>query len=188
MKVLRNVDDLVAELEKCLTQGHVVISVDGTDGSGKTRLATALSSALGAENIELDRLLERNKGGFLDYLDYGELQQKIRNASVSSRRTVVEGVCVQKVLNKINVKPDVRVYVKRLIGSDWTDGKPFEQNKTADQIIAEEEDKLNLFRGLQGSAGSFVSGGIPGVKKEVIRYHCEYGPHKAADYIFEFVE
>ncbi len=187
MKVFRNVDELVAELEECLNQGYAVISVDGTDGSGKTTLAIALSKALDAERIGLDQFLARNKGGFVDHLDCKKLQQKVRNASAFSRRTVVEGVCVQKVLDRISVVPNVRIYVKRLIGSEWTDSQLVDQNKTPDQIIADLEEKLNQFRDLQGSAGS-CGRGLAGLRKELIRYLCKYRPHEAADYVFECVE
>ena len=101
----RNIRELAATLQDRSPRGHYIVSVDGTTGSGKTHLAAALAGHLGAEPIDLDGLLDRNKGGFLDFLNYDQLRQGIDSLAACQRPAIVEGICVGQVLHRIERQP-----------------------------------------------------------------------------------
>jgi thymidylate kinase len=71
------------------------IAVDGVDGSGKSTLARSLSEALKIVHINLDDYLKKNRGGFVDYLDYSSINKRILG---TNSKVIIEGVFILAVL------------------------------------------------------------------------------------------
>jgi hypothetical protein len=85
------------------------VGIDGIDGSGKSTLARTVAAEVGWRLFCLDDYLERDRGGFLDFLDYSQLR-----ADVSlEANCVIEGVCLLHALDRAKLSIDALVYVKR---------------------------------------------------------------------------
>jgi ABC-type cobalamin/Fe3+-siderophores transport system ATPase subunit len=89
------------------------IIIDGDNGSGKTTLAKEMSAALNAKVVSLDDHLLENGDIYWNQIKYQELASEIVAAGP---RVIIEGVCVLKVLGKINVNHDYHIFVKRYNG------------------------------------------------------------------------
>jgi energy-coupling factor transporter ATP-binding protein EcfA2 len=96
-----------------LTTGWARIIIDGDNGSGKTTLAKEMAVVLSAKVISLDNHLLENGDIYWDQIKYEELASEIAPAGP---RVIIEGVCVLKVLGKINVKHDYHIFIKRYHG------------------------------------------------------------------------
>jgi uridine kinase len=88
------------------------IIIDGDDHSGKSPLAHKIANALGAKVISLDEYLPGDGRPYCDQIDYESLQNDI---SSSAQKVVIEGVCMLKVLAKINVHYDYHIFTKRIM-------------------------------------------------------------------------
>lgn len=164
-----------------------VVSIDGLDGSGKSRLAIYLSSALGANHIELDKYLEKKQGNYGAFIRYDEVKHAIGDITDPTRITIVEGVCVIQILKNMDIIPTIRIYVKKVNPQHfWSEGDIFDKEKSADDTInAEEKITQTAMRSLGNvDEGPFLSD----LTKEIIRYHYKYWPQDNADIIFERVE
>jgi adenylate kinase family enzyme len=148
-----------------------VISIDGVDGVGKSTLARKITEELSLPHIEIDAFVQAQKGGYINYIDYDRLSERIVQPMISNQMIVVEGICVQQVLNKISLNPDVSVYVKVINHYGlWMDQiRLFPPDRSADEMIDER------------MAKRFSLGHI----EETIRYHYTFKPHENADFIFE---
>ena len=81
------------------------IGVDGIDGCGKTTLAKVIATKLQRRFLSLDDYLERDKGRFLDFIDYPRL-----HADASSEKVfVIEGVCLLHTLQNGKLAIDTLV-------------------------------------------------------------------------------
>jgi len=88
------------------------IIIDGDDHSGKSPLACKIANALGAKVISLDEYLCKPGCPYCDQIDYESLQNDILS---SAQKIVIEGVCVLKVLAKINAQFDYHIFMKRIL-------------------------------------------------------------------------
>jgi cytidylate kinase len=149
-----------------------VIAIDGFPGSGKTTVANRMAKAMPAVHVEVDQFLERNRGGFLTFIDYSSLAEVVRR---NSREEVilVEGVCVKAVLARIAIAEDLHVYVKRT-GQHriWYEGRTFVEFHSVEDALRYEESL----------------GPVPGLTRDVLGYHYDYQPHKTADIVYERME
>jgi hypothetical protein len=84
-----------------------VIAIDGDLGAGKSVLAEELSRILKFPCVHLDDFVMPDRGGFVEFIRYSELQ-----TALSGRSVVVEGICLMAVLKRLRVAPDVLVYVQ----------------------------------------------------------------------------
>jgi hypothetical protein len=100
----------ITQLLSCLTlPSEGLLAIDGFYGVGKSTVARELATQLGVRAIHLDDYLMRNRGNFVDFLRYSELEQ-----ALSHRPLIVEGVCLLAVLDRFNAKPDTLIYVESL--------------------------------------------------------------------------
>ncbi len=88
------------------------IIIDGDDHSGKSPLARKIASALNAKVISLDEYLREPGRPYCDQIDYEALHSDILS---SVQKVVIEGVCMLKVLAKINVRYDYHIFTKRIM-------------------------------------------------------------------------
>lgn len=83
-----------------------VIGVDGGLGAGKSTLAGELSRRLGFQCIHLDDYLEPHKGRYFENIDMASLQ-----SSITAKPTIIEGICLVKVLQALGIKEYFSIYV-----------------------------------------------------------------------------
>jgi uridine kinase len=99
MLVTENLIDIIHAIERKRVR---FIVVDGIDGSGKSTLAKEISDKLGIIHINLDDYLNKNHGGFADFIDYSSLQDLIEQTNIS---IIIEGVCALAVVKKLGINP-----------------------------------------------------------------------------------
>ena len=165
-----------------------LVTIDGIDGAGKSPTASWLAGALGFQWIELDKFLNEGKPGYVDYIRYADLRQRIFDARSQSTPVIVEGVCVLEVLDRIEEKPDLTIYIKRPSADGfWRDFEYFDFSvgKGAEEIIAELKTRSQRLAEFLSGADTTGQNSHATLLHEIIRYHYRYRPHETADYVFE---
>ena len=162
---------LISSIRDLSLKSPSIISIDGVDGVGKSTLSCKIAEELSLPNIEIDTFVQEQQDGYTKYIDYDRLGERIVQDRISNQMIVVEGICVQQVLKKMSLTPDVSVYVKVIDGYGfWMDQiRLFPPGKSADEMINERK----------------VKGFSLGHVEEIICYHYTFKPHENADYIFE---
>ena len=112
---------VVALSECCAAPPPYVILVEGFPNAGKSFLAKRLSASLGAVHVELDEFLNKGQGTYVAHIRYAELTQRLSNLISGSRSIVLDGVCAQEILDRIELMMTASVYVKRLVANSWWD-------------------------------------------------------------------
>lgn len=167
IRIHNTVKELIIALRNKLQDSKSIVSIDGVDGVGKTTLSAKIAKELSLSIIELDDFVQENQDGYVNYIDYDRLLKKI----VSNKYSVIEGICVLQVLNKIKIKPDVRVYIKVVDRYGFCNGqiKYYPPDKSADEVINDRKAK----------------GFSVGYEADVIHYHYSFKPHENSDFIFQ---
>ncbi len=166
-RIYNTESELICALKSTSLHSQSIITIDGVDGVGKTTLSIKIAEVLCLSNIELDDFVQKNQDGYIKYIDYDRLLDRI----ISNKPVIIEGICIQQILNKIQVNSDVTVYVKVVDRYGFCNGqiKYFPPNKSADEVINERK----------------VKGFHVGYEEDVILYHYSFKPHENSDYIFE---
>ncbi|MGI0011097.1 MAG: hypothetical protein ACREAE_06840 [Nitrosopumilaceae archaeon] len=160
-----------------------VVGIDGKDGVGKSTLAVALANELELELVELDKHLTKNQGGYVDYIRYPVLDEILRNAKRLQISVIVEGICLIKVLERLMLKPDILIYVKRVMPDGfWYDSYYCEPNEKPEELLKSIKESNEKAHQLFGSPSKQDD-----LKFRIIEYHQEYKPTEMADYFFERV-
>jgi len=169
--VFTNEHALIKCIENLSLNSSGIVSIDGVDGVGKSTLACKIAEELSLPCIEIDTFVQGQHGGYIDYIDYDRLSESIKQAIITNQVIILEGICVQQVLQEISLNPDISVYVKVINDYGfWMDQiRLFPPNRSADEMINERKVKR------------FSLGHI----EEIIRYHYTFKPYENADYIFE---
>ena len=150
------------------------IGIDGSNGSGKTTLARFVADQLHRRLFSLDDYVDRNKSGFLEFIDYLRL-----HADVSAEASyVIEGVCLLSALHRAGLATDALVYVKRRHLGLWADEDELEVSEPLEDFLANER-KLTAMVNREPEENAEL-----GLAEEVIRYHYESRPHNAADIVY----
>ncbi|MBI5189624.1 MAG: hypothetical protein HZA22_02965 [Nitrospirae bacterium] len=94
-----------------------VVAIHGAPSAGKTTLATILGKRLGGSVIIVDQYIKKNPSGrYPDFLDYQRLGIALDNVTSP---TIIEGVCLLEVLDRILLKPDITIYARNPNDHDW---------------------------------------------------------------------
>lgn len=157
-----------------INKGYVRIGVDGVDGSGKSTIARKLAESLGVPYINLDDHLTRNNGNYLDSLRYRDIVQVL----AGFQSFVIDGICLLNVLEKLNLKLDCLVYVKRIRHGYWANESECEVLGDVEDFLTREREMVQLLEGTATPPDTL------GLAEEVIRYHAIYKPHNKADVIY----
>lgn len=183
-----SVEELAASLVHDAELGASVIGVDGNDGSGKSVLATSLVARLQWSFISLDDFLHKNLDAYVANLDYEALSRVVSSVS---RPLIIEGVCLLEVSERLELKLDRLIYVKRLgPGGLWTDGEECDFDCSPEDVIAKIEENIKGMEEFLACVESKTgdsdeeSSGLTRFRVEVIHYHSRYKPLRVADYVF----
>lgn len=171
VKICTDEPKLIKSIEKLFLKSKGIVSIDGVDGVGKSTLASKIAKELSFPLIEIDIFVQEKQSGYIDHIDYNRLKKRIRENIIENRLVILEGICIQQVLDKIGLNSFIKIYVKVIDSYGfWMDEiRFFPSDKSADEVIAERKTK------------GFSLGHV----EEIIRYHYTCKPHENADYIFE---
>jgi hypothetical protein len=168
MTILRNFEelkDLVSKLN--LKSTTKLISVDGFSGAGKDMVSSYLNEILSIPVIYIDDFFPRDKKK-LESFNFEKFAQAIAKLKQNSS-VIVNGIMVQDVLARVNIKPDVLLYVKRVNQYGlWSDGFKL------DKFIRLDDDSVDSNYDL--------------FQDQLVQYHLRVHPHERADIIVELVE
>lgn len=174
-------------IDKVRTTNAGLIGIDGIDGSGKTTLSKKLSDELGYTHINLDDYVDRNCGTFVEHIRYDELLSSIHS---TQSPVILEGVCLLAVLEKLQRKADLLIYVRRITDyGSWRDEDKCDIVGDVDELILKEKETLRTFceamARFEGKNFDANACDIPPLVEELIRYHHRYAPHRRADIIYD---
>lgn len=161
-------------LDALRAAGSRRVGIDGIDGSGKSTLAKAISAKLNCRAFCLDDYLDRDRGGYLEFIDYNRL----RAAVAAETSYVVEGVCLLHALDRSHLGIDALVYVKRRHLGLWIDERELDLDEPLEDFLKEER-KLTAMAAGRSEAVTDL-----GLAEEVIRYHDAARPHNNADVVY----
>ena len=168
-----------------------IVSIDGEDGSGKSTLAEEISSIANGFHLNLDndRYFDKNKGGYVKHLKYDIIKSDLDDCLSKGKIVNLDGVCNLKILQKLDFKADLRIYVKKLIYGIWDYEEKLEYSKDIEEVIREQRRKLRTFKEmaakLEGKERESSESSEESLSEEILRYHFEYKPNLNADIIFE---
>lgn len=148
------------------------IGIDGIDGCGKTTLAGTIAAKFQCRVFSLDDYLEREKGGFLEFIDYQQLHDDVS----AEEKYVIEGVCLLHVLQRAALGIDTLLYIKRRHLGLWAAERELDISQPIEDFL-ENERKLT----------AMVNGGVSadlGLAEEIIRYHYATRPHNKAHIVY----
>ncbi len=164
--------------------GYKRIGLDGKDGVGKSTLAQTIVKDTGFSIVELDSFLEKDRGGFIEFLRYDELKD-----ALDVKSFVVEGVCLLEALGRIGCELDLLVYVRRLRYGVWRDADVCDIEGDPEEVIEHEREELRKFAKFEAFWKKLDEEKdvpeLPGLDMELIRYHATHRPHKHAQVIYE---
>jgi hypothetical protein len=165
--IAKDVVDLLQILSERSAPIHL-IAIDGTTGAGKSFLRNQLARALCAHELEFDEYLIRDREEFVRALKMKDLANALTQLQTP---VVASGVCMLKVLQQLQIEPDVLVYVKRMAIWGWADH---------DEVEGDEIEELAAHIGLSTDDLQ--------LHLEVRQYHRDFRPQHTADVIFERLE
>lgn len=186
--ISESIEEINKEINKEI--GHCigfVIGIDGYDGAGKTTLGEKISEDLNIEFIDLDKYILNKEGSFIDKIDKDSLKSNIRSF-IANGNVIISGVCLMKVLENINVKIDLLIYVMRYDSHDtcWLDED--DCNMQGDPM-KEIKKKVEFGQKILGEEKEFNPNADSNIfRNDMMLYHQQFKPHKNADIIYKRIE
>jgi hypothetical protein len=157
------------------------IGIDGIDGVGKSEISAIVASELGIPVIGLDDYVEKNRGGYVPYIDYAAVTTLVAD----SPSFIIEGVCLLEVLERLGVRLDCLIYIKRMSSGIWADEDECEFPNGIEEAIRQSRRNTELmleFEARQeGRPYTPDATDEPGLGEEIMRYHAKHSPHASAD-------
>ncbi len=139
-------------------------------------------------------ILKQNTGLYLEVFEFDNLKIAITKALDSGKNILIEGICLNEVLQNISTESGFKVYIKELgILEEWYWDKYLDETKTAEEIFVEDvkelEDDILEDSNSDGEnkilADDDLSKQRKGVFYDLVRYPREYKPQDNSDLIFE---
>jgi hypothetical protein len=192
--VTRNIQEAKKIITSKFAEGSKIISVDGWTGAGKSTFTESFAGNDDIEIISFDDYLERNSGKYLEVFNFNALENIIITTVNSGKQILIEGICMNEVLQNISVECDFKVYIKELgIFEDWYYEKYLNETKTTEEIFAEddkepevniyEESNSNMDKRLNDDAD--LSQQRKGMFYDLVSYHRDYKPQDNCDLLIE---
>jgi hypothetical protein len=150
------------------------IGIDGIDGCGKSTLAKVVAAGLGRRVFSLDDYLDRDKGRFLEFIDYPQLRADVSTGGAY----VIEGVCLLYALQRAGLAVDSLVYVKRRHLGLWADERELDLNEPLEDFLKNERKLTAMIAGESEVVTDL------GLAEEIIRYHYAARPHINAHIVY----
>ena len=150
------------------------LGIDGLDGLGKSHLARDLADAFGFKDVELDSFVMKNRGGYVDFIDYDKLR-----LSVPPQSFVIEGVCLRQIAKIAGIELDYHIYIQRMHLGAWADEEYLGLDQDPDIYIKSELELMAKLNNLDEPEADL------GLEGEIIHYHHKFQPQKAADFVLE---
>jgi broad-specificity NMP kinase len=166
--VVKDVTGVLKAIETQRTGSVRVIAVDGFPGSGKSTLGAQVAAALDAQVVDFDDFLIRDQGEFISALKLTDLATAM---DADQGLVVASGVCMLLVLLRLQIKPDLLVYVKRMAIWGWAD---------QDEVEGDEAEGATIITGSNLDHHP--------LDLEVHRYHRQFRPQDVADVVLERLE
>ena len=151
-----------------------VIGIDGTDGVGKTTLASQIGDAFKLPVIYLDDFLEPERGSYVAYLCLEDVREKLR---LLNSPVVIEGVCLLRAAERIGVEITHHIYIKRIRYGIWRDEETCDPLEPVEDLLSRLTEDLRVFAKsasyIEGEKWSHLGNNIKvsPLREEVIRYH-----------------
>ena len=138
------------------------------DNTGKSTLSKVwLAQDLSGSVLKLDDYFLENGKPYRERLNYDDISNDLASLQEQGRPVIVEGICLLDVVDKIGVKLDALVYVKKLNDMGlWHD-----KDICDPQHINLDSPRLNR-------------PGAEAVLREVASYHLDRDPLGKADFLF----
>lgn len=178
-------------------EGIKIISIDGWTGAGKSTLTDLFQNVNEIEIISFENYFEKNTGKYLDVFNFDDLKNKITAALNSGKNVLVEGICMDEVLQNISIKSDYKIYIKELGAfKDWYYEKYLDESKTTEEIFTEDdkETEVDIFenndidKGKKSNEYDELQKQRQGSFYDLVRYHREFRPQDNCDLLFERLE
>lgn len=144
-----------------------LVTFDGCMCVGKTETARTIAQALGHPVLDLDSFLVKQQGTFFQALRLRDFSTAVADALTCSQVVLVSGVCILRVLEAVNLRAALSVYVRRLSPM----GIP------TDLEITDAE---------EGALFAEDYPDIPAIFREVHAYHAKYRPLANADICYKW--
>lgn len=179
--IVSDVESLIDALRKS-QPCHV--GIDGVDGVGKSQISSLVASAICEPVIELDEYLVKDRGGYSDFINYGSLAARIAEISCF----VMEGVCLLEILDRLNVRLDCLIYIKRMSSGLWSDERECEFPSGIEAAIRQSRRDAELMLEFEArqEGRPYISASTdePRLSEEIMHYHAKHTPHLLADITF----
>ena len=184
LKIIRRIEILIAEKKLQL------ISIDGFSGSGKSYLSKMIVESNNYSYIDIDGdYLIPNNGRYINFIKYEKLKSDILNLVSNGDKIVSDGICILKVLECIGLKPDFKIYVKRIHNNQWRDGKHLDYATDVEDALSARRAEIQQFENddayIEGREPEIIDSSEEDMTHETIRYHYSYQPDVTADLTFQ---
>lgn len=162
-----------------------IIGIDGIDGIGKTTLGKLIAERLNIPLVSLDEHLDKDQNKYIEALrtSAGEDIESFKGSGV------VEGVCLLAAAKRFGFDIGTLIYLKEIHLGAWVDKKLYEHDCGPDEAIASAESELlsavELMRKVKSHPYPKSGVKLSGLRKELIRYHHTYRPHRRAKLVYE---
>ena len=177
---VERIDNLEILCQRLKTNLFGIIGIDGFKGVGKTTLAKALEKRLKVPRINIDRFVSRNPGKkYLDFIDYNELAQEINKHKKNSNNIIVEGVMLLAILERINSRLNVHIYVEP--GKFTADNIKRDYEKMTNLSIK----KLEAYYDQEKKEFNYLPNLNFNLELELASYHKKFNPIQKADIVFK---
>jgi hypothetical protein len=175
-------DLIIKEIED---SGVKIISIDGWTGSGKSFLMDSLE--IEATKISVDDYYKKHSDQYVDVIYYDDLKDKVLE---SKGLIMLEGICIQEVLNRIVIIPDLTIYIKRLSNGGFWSEEEYVNKENAEEIFYLDDKNLeyDIITGEKREISDDekeLTEKRQGVFYDLVRYHYKYLPHLNSDIVFE---
>ena len=170
--LINEVDQIFEIIKK---NNYRLIGLHGAPKAGKSNLAKVLSQQLKCNIIGLDDYLPiKLKGRYPDFIDFNKLKDDINYFLQFEPILIIEGICLLEILVKINLNPDLKIYIKNNYENFWT-------NNDID------EDRLNcIISKIEKYHKNQPSTDTEDLEISNAKYHCIYKPVANSDIVYEW--
>jgi len=152
-----------------------IVVIDGEDGVGKTtKIAPLIATALNGKIFSTDNYLNKNSGGYVDFIDFEKLKREILEVE-KNKPIVLEGLMMLLILERLEMFADYYIYAGSNVWVDEWLREGGNYTKTFAEVVLKEEEKVNF---VNKAINSALKWKMSGLRKEIYQYTYESNPFK----------